>query len=82
MTGIVETVQQAIVVTDTSVLINFLRVDRMNLIAGHSHHFVVTGHVAEETSCRYPDRHQQFGKRVIRIQHFRESGPSYTWSSN
>ena len=45
------------VVTEASVLVNFLRIDRMDLIAGHSHAFIVTDHVADEVSDRYP--HQQ-----------------------
>ena len=48
--------QPAIVVTDASVLINFLRIDRIDLIAGHSHAFLATDHVANEVSDRYPDQ--------------------------
>ena len=40
-----------VVVTDASVLVNFLRIDRMDLIAGHSHAFIVTDHVADEVSA-------------------------------
>ena len=39
-------------VTDASLLVNFLRIDRMDLIAGHSHAFIVTDHVAGEVSDR------------------------------
>ena len=45
---------------DASVLMNFLRIDRMDLIAHHSHDFIVTDHVAAEISDRYPDQQQQF----------------------
>jgi len=45
-----------VVVTDTSVLINFLRIDRMDLIARHSHRFVITGHVVEEITEHYPEQ--------------------------
>ena len=44
------------IAADTSVLINFLRVDRMDLIARHSHQFVVTDHVAAEVTDFYPDQ--------------------------
>ena len=48
--------QDVVVVTDTSVLINFLRIDRMDLIARHSHRFVITGHVIEEITDHYPEQ--------------------------
>ena len=60
MTGVVETGRRTIVVSDASVLINFLRIDRMDLFGDHSHDFVVTDHVAEEISSRYLDQHQRF----------------------
>lgn len=44
-----------VVVTDTSVLVNFLCIDRMDLIARHSHRFVVTDHVADEITDHYPE---------------------------
>ncbi len=58
--------QSDIIVTDASVLMNFLRIDRMDLIADHSHRFVVTDHVAAEISDRYPEQQQQFGKAARR----------------
>lgn len=45
-----------VIVVDASVLINFLRVDRMDLIARHSHQFLVTDHVAAEVTDFYPDQ--------------------------
>ncbi len=42
-------------VVDTSVLINFLCIDRMDLIPRHSHSFIVTEHVAEEVKNYYSD---------------------------
>ena len=45
-----------IVVTDTSVLVNFLCIDRMDLIARHSHRFVITDHVSEEITEHYPEQ--------------------------
>ena len=52
------------VVADASVLVNFLRIDRVDLIAGHSHGFIVTDHVADEVSDRYPDQQQRFASAV------------------
>ena len=54
----------ATVVTDASVLINFLRINRMDLIAEHSHDFVVTDHVADEVTSRYPEQQQRFALAV------------------
>lgn len=39
-----------VVVADTSVLINFLKLDRMDLIARHSSQFLVTNHVGDEVT--------------------------------
>lgn len=41
---------------DTSVLINFLCIDRMDLIARHSHQFIVTNHVAAEVKDFYSEQ--------------------------
>lgn len=46
----------SIVVADTSVLVNFLRIDRMDLIGDLSHEFLATDHVAVEISKGYPDQ--------------------------
>lgn len=43
----------SIVVADTSVLINFLKLDRMDLIARHSSNFLVTNHVSDEVTNHY-----------------------------
>ena len=45
-----------VIAADTSVLINFLRVDRIDLIARHSHRFIVTDHVAAEVTDFYSDQ--------------------------
>jgi hypothetical protein len=45
-----------VVVTDTSVLVNFLCIDRMDLIARHPHRFVITDHVADEITDHYPEQ--------------------------
>lgn len=43
----------SIVVADTSVLINFLKLDRMDLIARHSSEFLITNHVSDEVTKHY-----------------------------
>ncbi len=48
--------QNVVVVTDTSVLVNFLCIDRMDLIARHSHRFLITEHVMEEITDHYPEQ--------------------------
>lgn len=48
-----------VVVADTSVLVNFLCIDRMDLIAGHSSHFVITDHVAAEITDHYPGEQER-----------------------
>ena len=64
MTQVVGEHQPAIIVTDASVLINFLRIDRTDLLAGHSHTFHATDHVAAEVTDRYPDQQQRFATAV------------------
>lgn len=50
----------AIIVADASVLINFLRIDRTDLLAAHSHAFLAIDHVAAEISNRYPGQRHRF----------------------
>ena len=59
-----------IVVTDTSVLVNFLCIDRMDLIAWHSHRFVITDHVteAEEITEHYPEQQARL-KAALATRH-------------
>ncbi|CDL00982.1 conserved protein of unknown function [Magnetospirillum gryphiswaldense MSR-1 v2] len=54
-----------IIIADTSVLINFLRIDRMDLIGAHPSAFVATEHVAVEISDSYPDQHARYRAAVI-----------------
>jgi predicted nucleic acid-binding protein len=54
----------AIVIADTSVLINFLRIDRMDLIGAHPASFGVTDHVAVEIADTYPDQQARYGAAV------------------
>ena len=42
-----------IIIADTNVLINFIRIDRLDLLADHSHQFVITEHVKEEITEHY-----------------------------
>ncbi len=64
MTFVARETKPAIIVADTSVLINFLRIDRTDLIAGHSHDFLATNHVAAEISDRYPDQQQRLAEAL------------------
>ncbi len=45
-----------VIAADASVLINFLRVDRMDLIARHSHRCIVTDHVVAEVTDFYSNQ--------------------------
>lgn len=46
-------VESSILVADTSVLINFLKLDRMDLIGRHPSSFLVTNHVSDEVARHY-----------------------------
>jgi predicted nucleic acid-binding protein len=50
----------AIVIADTSVLINFLRIDRMDLIGAHPASFIATDHVAAEIADTYLDQQTRY----------------------
>ncbi|MDY0041937.1 MAG: hypothetical protein RBS57_16615, partial [Desulforhabdus sp.] len=56
--------RQSIIVSDTSVLINFLRIDRMDLFAHHSHDFIVTDHVAGEITDHYSEQQARFASAL------------------
>lgn len=49
-----------VLVTDTSVLVNFLRIDRMDLIRDLSMRFIVTDHAASEISDVYGEQFARF----------------------
>ena len=53
-----------VIVSDSSVLINFLRIDRMDLIRAVSYEFLVTEHVAEEINDGYADQIERFGQSI------------------
>lgn len=46
----------SIVIADTSVLVNFLAVDRMDLIKRHGCRFLITNHVRHEITEHYQDQ--------------------------
>jgi predicted nucleic acid-binding protein len=49
-----------VVVADTSVLINFLRIQRMDLIGRHACRFLATNHVEQEISEHYGEQHAAY----------------------
>lgn len=53
-----------IVVADTSVLINFLCIDRMDLISHHPRRFLATDHVGSEITDSYPDQRNRYEAAV------------------
>lgn len=53
---------QLYVIADASVLINFLRIDRMDLIGAHPGSFIVTDKVADEIT--YPDQKSRYEAAV------------------
>jgi predicted nucleic acid-binding protein len=60
--------QSTIVVADTSVLINFLRIDRMDLIDHHPLRFLATDHVEAELTSDYPDQRTRYQAAVASSQ--------------
>lgn len=64
MTPVEEGGGLAIIVFDTSAPINFLRIGWTDLIAGHSHDFHATEHVAAEISDRCPDQRLRFAAAI------------------
>lgn len=50
----------AILVTDTSVLVNFLRINRMELLGGLPYRFLVTDHAASELTDFYPEQVERY----------------------
>jgi predicted nucleic acid-binding protein len=58
----------SIVVADTSVLINFLKIDRMDLIGAYPRHFLATDHVADEIVDAYPEQQARY-QAALAAQH-------------
>jgi predicted nucleic acid-binding protein len=48
------------IICDTSVIINFLKINRLDLLAEYSHTFWVTDHVHREITIDYPIQQQLF----------------------
>lgn len=53
-----------IIIADTNVLINFLNIERLDLIAGHSHDFVITDHVKGEITDYYAHQKNQLEQAI------------------
>lgn len=53
-----------LIVADTSVLINFLVIDRMDLLARYARRVLVTDHVAGEITSTYPDERRRYEAAV------------------
>lgn len=49
---------------DASVLLNFLNIDRVDLLARHSGDFIVTDHVAAEVADQYSGQRHRFASAV------------------
>jgi hypothetical protein len=58
----------AIVVADTSVLINFLRINRMDLIGAHPASFIATDHVAAEITGTFPNQQARYAAALHAAQ--------------
>ena len=56
-----------VIIADTNILINFLRIDRLDLFADYSHQFFITEHVKQEITDHYEVQRQ-------RVQNAIESG--------
>lgn len=54
-----------LLIADTSVLINFLKIDRMNLIGRHAPRCVITEHVVAEVTALYPDQKDRLGAAIF-----------------
>lgn len=63
-----------LLVTDASVLINFLRIDRLDILCGYPADTLVTHHMAGEISDFYPDQRIIF-ENALREGLFRVVGP-------
>jgi predicted nucleic acid-binding protein len=59
---------RGIVVADTSVLINLLRINRMDLIGAHPASFIATDHVAGEIADTYPEQQARYAAAVNAAQ--------------
>jgi predicted nucleic acid-binding protein len=53
-----------ILITDTSVLINFLNIDRVDLLLSYSGTFLITEHVVEEITVNFPDQRDRLNNAI------------------
>lgn len=53
-----------ILITDTSVLINFLNIDRVDLLASFSGSFLITEHVVDEITIDFPDQRTRLNTAI------------------
>jgi len=53
-----------LLIADTSVLINFLKIDRMNLIGRHAPRCLITEHVVAEVTDLYPDQKDRLSAAI------------------
>jgi len=58
----------SIVVADTSVLVNFLKIDRMDLIGACPRRFLATDHVGGEITDAYPDQRARYEAAIAASQ--------------
>jgi hypothetical protein len=54
----------SIVVADTSLLINLLKIDRMDLIGACPRRFLATDHVASEIEDHYPEQQARYAAAI------------------
>lgn len=61
--------EKAVVIVDTSVLLNFILIDRLDLLANHpGYRFAITNHVRAEVSGQYPKEVQRLESSLQRQQ--------------
>jgi predicted nucleic acid-binding protein len=53
-----------ILITDTSVLINFLNIDRLDLLTAFPGKFLITGHVVDEITMDFPDQQTRLNAAI------------------
>jgi predicted nucleic acid-binding protein len=55
------------IICDTSIIINFLKINRLDLLAEYSHKFWVTDHVDREITNDYPAQQQLFQRAFDKL---------------
>lgn len=53
-----------ILITDTSVLINFLNINRLDLLISFPGKFLITGHVVDEITLDFPDQQNRLNSAI------------------